>query len=73
MYPDTEFLPRAPDPEDIVLEGEETGPVFGEGDQPSNEPAPAVETAVEAETAGGGTPAPVTEVNLSDRISFASF
>lgn len=24
MYPDTEFLPRAPDPEDIIIEGETT-------------------------------------------------
>ncbi|KAJ4446648.1 hypothetical protein ANN_13345 [Periplaneta americana] len=33
MYPDSEFLPRAPDPEEIVLEGEEgtPGPTF-EGD-----------------------------------------
>lgn len=33
MYPDSEFLPRAPDPEEIILEGEECapGPVF-EGD-----------------------------------------
>jgi hypothetical protein len=33
MYPDSEFLPRAPDPEEILLEGEESTPgsVF-EGD-----------------------------------------
>ncbi|XP_076233779.1 rab escort protein [Calliopsis andreniformis] len=32
MYPDEEFLPRAPDPEEIVIEGEEApGPKF-EGD-----------------------------------------
>jgi len=33
MYPDSEFLPRAPDPEEIMLEGDESapGPVF-EGD-----------------------------------------
>lgn len=32
MYPDEDFLPRAPDPEEIVLEGEEApGPKF-EGD-----------------------------------------
>jgi hypothetical protein len=33
MYPESEFLPRAPDPEEIILEGEESapGPVF-EGD-----------------------------------------
>ncbi|PNF21570.1 hypothetical protein B7P43_G12710 [Cryptotermes secundus] len=33
MYPDSEFLPRAPDPEEILLEGEESapGPIF-EGD-----------------------------------------
>lgn len=33
LYPDCEFLPRAPDPEEIVLEGDESapGPVF-EGD-----------------------------------------
>jgi hypothetical protein len=33
MYPNSEFLPRAPDPEEIILEGEETapGPAF-EGD-----------------------------------------
>lgn len=29
MYPDDDFLPRAPDPEEIVLEGDETpGPKF---------------------------------------------
>lgn len=30
MYPNSEFLPRAPDPEEILLEGEESapGPVF---------------------------------------------
>lgn len=30
MYPDSEFLPRAPDPEEILLEGEEStpGPIF---------------------------------------------
>ncbi|XP_046488159.1 rab escort protein isoform X2 [Neodiprion pinetum] len=34
MYPDEDFLPRAPDPEEIVLEGEEApGPQF-EGDKP---------------------------------------
>lgn len=39
MYPDEDFLPRAPDPEEIVLEGEEApGPEFegvkpGEGDE----------------------------------------
>lgn len=32
MYPDEDFLPRAPDPEEIILEGEEQpGPRF-EGD-----------------------------------------
>lgn len=32
MYPDDDFLPRAPDPEEIVLEGDEApGPKF-EGD-----------------------------------------
>ena len=32
MYPSEDFLPRAPDPEEIVLEGEEApGPKF-EGD-----------------------------------------
>jgi len=33
MYPDSEFLPRAPDPEEIMIEGDESapGPVF-EGD-----------------------------------------
>lgn len=32
MYPNDDFLPRAPDPEEIVLEGEEEpGPKF-EGD-----------------------------------------
>lgn len=32
MYPDEDFLPRAPDPEEIVLEGDEApGPKF-EGD-----------------------------------------
>lgn len=34
MYPEDDFLPRAPDPEEIVLEGDETpGPQF-EGDKP---------------------------------------
>lgn len=34
MYPDCEFLPRAPDPEEIVLDDDsEPGPSFkGEGD-----------------------------------------
>lgn len=33
MYPSEDFLPRAPDPEEIVLEGDETpGPKF-EGDE----------------------------------------
>jgi hypothetical protein len=34
MYPDSEFLPRAPDPEEILLEGDESTPgsVF-EGDR----------------------------------------
>ncbi|XP_033218479.1 rab proteins geranylgeranyltransferase component A 2 [Belonocnema kinseyi] len=37
MYPDEDFLPRAPDPEEIVLEGEEApGPKF-EGDQTAGE------------------------------------
>jgi hypothetical protein len=38
MYPDSEFLPRAPDPEEIMLEGEESapGPVF-EGDKGGTE------------------------------------
>ncbi|KAJ8675672.1 hypothetical protein QAD02_011458 [Eretmocerus hayati] len=37
MYPDESFLPRAPDPEEIVLEGEEApGPKF-EGDNSSGE------------------------------------
>ena len=33
MYPDCEFLPRAPDPEEIILEDEDSapGPAF-EGD-----------------------------------------
>lgn len=32
MYPDEDFLPRAPDPEEIVLEGDETpGPKFEGG------------------------------------------
>lgn len=26
MYPEEEFLPRAPDPEEIILEGDETTP-----------------------------------------------
>lgn len=37
LCPDEDFLPRAPDPEDIVLEGEERGegwgPEGGEGAQ----------------------------------------
>lgn len=29
MYPQEDFLPRAPDPEEIILEGDETpGPMF---------------------------------------------
>lgn len=37
MYPDEDFLPRAPDPEEIVLEGEEApGPKF-EGDTEAEE------------------------------------
>lgn len=37
MYPSDDFLPRAPDPEEIVLEGEEApGPKF-EGDNTSGE------------------------------------
>lgn len=37
MYPDEDFLPRAPDPEEIVLEGDETpGPRF-EGDSECTE------------------------------------
>lgn len=33
MYPDEDFLPRAPDPEEIVLEGDEApGPKFEGGD-----------------------------------------
>ena len=37
MYPEEDFLPRAPDPEEIVLEGEGApGPKF-EGDQASGE------------------------------------
>lgn len=32
MYPDEDFLPRAPDPEEIILEGDETpGPKFEGG------------------------------------------
>lgn len=32
MYPDEDFLPRAPDPEEIVLEGDEApGPKFESG------------------------------------------
>lgn len=32
MYPDEDFLPRAPDPEEIVLEGDEApGPKFEGG------------------------------------------
>lgn len=43
MYPDAEFLPRAPDPEEIILDGdEETGPKFetseeGKGDAAKTE------------------------------------
>ncbi|KAL7289860.1 hypothetical protein TKK_0016258 [Trichogramma kaykai] len=37
MYPDEDFLPRAPDPEEIILEGEEApGPKF-EGDNSNGE------------------------------------
>lgn len=37
MYPDKDLLPRAPDPEEIVLEGEEApGPKF-EGDTEAEE------------------------------------
>ncbi|XP_012273654.1 rab proteins geranylgeranyltransferase component A 1 [Orussus abietinus] len=37
MYPEEDFLPRAPDPEEIVLEGDETpGPKF-EGDTPGED------------------------------------
>lgn len=33
MYPNEDFLPRAPDPEEIVLEGDEApGPKFEGGD-----------------------------------------
>lgn len=32
MYPDCEFLPRAPDPEEIILEDEEAGKPEGEGE-----------------------------------------
>lgn len=32
MYPDEEFLPRAPDPEDIIIEGEDNNNIIGEGD-----------------------------------------
>lgn len=35
MYPNEDFLPRAPDPEEIVLEGDEApGPKF-EGGEPA--------------------------------------
>ena len=44
MYPDCEFLPRAPDPEEIILEGEDgsPGPAFEgdtktEGEEENNE------------------------------------
>lgn len=48
IYPDCEFLPRAPDPEEIVLEGDEAGPAFegscdGEGDSKQDQDFAATE------------------------------
>lgn len=49
MYPDCEFLPRAPDPEEIVLEGDDApGPAFESGE--------AVDGEAEGEVGGGGAP-----------------
>ncbi|XP_054261403.1 rab proteins geranylgeranyltransferase component A-like [Macrosteles quadrilineatus] len=42
MYPDCEFLPRAPDPEEIVLDDDtEPGPAFIDNKAESDTPAPA--------------------------------
>lgn len=38
MYPDSEFLPRAPDPEEILLEVDEAaGPSFQGSEEPKEE------------------------------------
>lgn len=48
MYPDEDFLPRAPDPEEIVLEGDETpGPKFEGGVPAEGEDVPAEKQDVE--------------------------
>nr|CAD7197565.1 unnamed protein product [Timema douglasi] len=44
MYPDLEFLPRAPDPEDIVLEGEEENDGADTDSKPENVSAEEVPT-----------------------------
>ncbi|KAL0116105.1 hypothetical protein PUN28_011162 [Cardiocondyla obscurior] len=50
MYPDEDFLPRAPDPEEIVLEGEEApGPKFEGGDIAEGEEKQDVEKAEKEE------------------------
>lgn len=38
MYPDSEFLPRAPDPEELSLEVDEAaGPPFQHSEEPKEE------------------------------------
>lgn len=50
MYPDEDFLPRAPDPEEIVLEGDETpGPKFEGGVHAEGEEKQDVEKAEKEE------------------------
>ncbi|KAG5311118.1 RAE1 geranylgeranyltransferase, partial [Acromyrmex insinuator] len=50
MYPDEDFLPRAPDPEEIVLEGDEApGPKFEGGDIVEGEEKQDVEKAEKEE------------------------
>jgi hypothetical protein len=50
MYPDEDFLPRAPDPEEIVLEGDETpGPKFEVGESVEGEEKQDVEKAEKEE------------------------
>ncbi|XP_077278479.1 rab escort protein isoform X2 [Temnothorax americanus] len=50
MYPDEDFLPRAPDPEEIVLEGDEApGPKFEGGDIAEGEEKQDVEKAEKEE------------------------
>ncbi len=38
MFPDEEFLPRAPDPDEIVIGGDEDGPTEAAGEDPPLEP-----------------------------------